>query len=111
MILEATRAGDAESGGAIEVFQSSEVAVVGCQVFDPSVRGLDLVDVKNSRVSNCTVLDRREPAGMREAIRLGGQSSRNLVNDNLVSTGTEGSLSIAPNSAAVSGNIVAEVRP
>ncbi len=111
LILEATRAGAPESGGAIEVFQSSEVAVVGCQVFNPAVRGLDLVDVRHCRVSNCTVLDRREPAGMREAIRLGGRSSRNLVNDNLVSTGTEGSLVIAPDSAAVSGNIIAEVRP
>src|SRR6185437_7757831 len=72
LILENVRAGDAESGGAIEVRDSREVSITGCQVLDPAHRGIDLVNVRHARVSNGTVLDRRATPTMREAIRLTG---------------------------------------
>ena len=108
LILEDTRAGGPEAGGAIEVSDSREVAVVGCQVLDPAFRGIDLVDVRRCRVSGCTVLDRRRRPTMREAIRLAGSGRDNLVSDNLIGRGTRGDLAIADGTATVAGNVVTE---
>src|SRR6185437_3985230 len=59
LILENVRAGSPEGGGAIVVRDSREVSIAGCQVLDPAHRGIDLVNVRNTRVSDCTVIDRR----------------------------------------------------
>lgn len=107
LILEATRSGTRESGGAIEVHQSSEVAINGCQIFDPAIRGIDLADVRNSRVSACTIIDRRQPIEIREAIRFGGESAQNLLSDNLVSPGTEGAILASEDAATESGTVIA----
>jgi polygalacturonase len=108
LILEDTRAGRADAGGAIEVHRSREVTLSACQVLDPRHRGIDLVDVRNSRVSNCTVIDRRREPTMREAIRLSGGGRNNLVHHNLVSRGTQDDLAIAAGTATVEANVVTE---
>jgi hypothetical protein len=107
LVLEGTRSGSPEAGGAIEVRDSSEVSIVGCQVLDPEYRGIVLADLRNSRVSDCSVLDRRQPPIMLEAIRWTGDGPGNLAVANLVTRGSTGALEIAPNSAMASGNVVA----
>src|SRR5690606_22716033 len=74
LIVEGARAGGPESGAAVEVVDSSEVSVDGCQVLDPEHRGIEFVGVRNGRVSHSTVLDRRPQPSMREAIRIRGNS-------------------------------------
>lgn len=69
LILEGSRAGDAEQGGAIEVVDSSEVLVLGCQVLDPEFRGVEVRNCRNTKVVECTIVDRRARPTMREAIR------------------------------------------
>ncbi|MBX6315979.1 MAG: right-handed parallel beta-helix repeat-containing protein [Isosphaeraceae bacterium] len=105
LILDDIRAGGPDGGGAIEVYDSREVAIVGCQVLDPAHRGIDLIEVHHARVSDCTVLDRRDPPAMREAIRLSGSGRGNLVLGNLVGRGTRGGLVIAEGTATVANNI------
>ncbi len=90
LILDDSRAGSAENGGAIEVEDSSELTISGCQVLDPSHRGITLRDVRHVRVSDCTILDRRKVRTMVEAIRLTGKSRDNDIHHNLVSRGTRG---------------------
>src|SRR5262249_52489596 len=68
LILEDTRAGGPNAGGAIEVSDSTAIAISNCQVLDPAHRGIDLVNVRHSSVSDCTILDRRPVLAMREAI-------------------------------------------
>jgi hypothetical protein len=108
LILEGVRAGSAESGGAIEAFDCRELTITGCQILDPAHRGIDLVNVRHARVSDCTVLDRRERPTMLEAIRLGGAGKENLVHNNLVGRGTRGDLAIADGAANVAGNVVCD---
>jgi hypothetical protein len=106
LILEDARAGSPERGGAIEVFDSREVAIVGCQVLDPAHRGIELSGVSTSRVSDCTVLDRRARPTMREAIRLTGAGRGNLIQGNLFGRGTQGDLVIGEGHADASGNTI-----
>jgi hypothetical protein len=70
LILEGCRAGGPDEGGAIEVVDSSEVLIVGCQVLDPGFRGIDVRNCRNTKVSECTILDRRAKPTMREPFRI-----------------------------------------
>lgn len=106
LILEGTRAGSVEAGGALEVIDSSEVSIAACQILDPVHRGIELSGLRNSRVSDCTVLDRRSPPTMREAIRLDGRSRDNLILNNLAGGSTTDALHIEQGTATVAGNHV-----
>jgi parallel beta-helix repeat protein len=93
-MLEDTRAGSQESGGAIEVADSSEIAITGCQVLDPAHRGIDLSNTRNCRVADCTILDRRPAPTMRDAIRMHGRHDNNMIQQNLLGKGTRADLHI-----------------
>jgi hypothetical protein len=108
LILESTRAGDRASGGAIEVFDSREIAITGCQVLDPAHRGMYLKDVRNSRVSDCTIVDRRPDRTMIEAIRLDGSAPGNVIRNNLLGRGTAAAFHVAEGSAVVDANVIVE---
>ena len=62
LILDGCRAGGPDEGGAIEVVDSSEVLILGCQVLDPEFRGIDIRNCRNTKVSECTIVDRRAHA-------------------------------------------------
>ncbi|MBI5396230.1 MAG: right-handed parallel beta-helix repeat-containing protein [Verrucomicrobia bacterium] len=94
LIVESARAGSAESGGAIEVFDSSEIAIANCQVFDPLHRGLHLDGVRNAQVSNCAVHCRQPQATMREAVLLRRTSRDVLLPGNLLARGTAGDVTV-----------------
>jgi hypothetical protein len=49
---------------------SSEVLILGCQVLDPEFRGIDIRNCRNTKVSECNVVDRRGRPTMREAVRV-----------------------------------------
>ena len=74
LILDRCRAGGPDEGGAIEVVDSSEVLILGCQVLDPEFRGVDIRNCRNTKVSECTIVDRRVPPTMREPVRIKGSS-------------------------------------
>jgi hypothetical protein len=70
LILDDCRAGGPDEGGAIEVADSSEVLILGCQVLDPEFRGIDIRNCRNTKVSECTIVDRRARPTMREPVRI-----------------------------------------
>lgn len=108
LIVVGSRAGSPESGGAIAVTDSEDAAIVGCQILDPAHRGIDLKNVKRTRVSDCSVVDRRRPPSMREAIRWTGPGAANLLTNNVVGKGQSAALAIADGSATAAGNVVDE---
>jgi parallel beta-helix repeat protein len=83
------------------VFDSREVSVVGCQVFEPKYRGIYVADSRNTRVADCTVLD-RTGGGMLAAIEVAGRSPGTLLRGNIVDKGTRGDI-LAPG-ATLEGN-------
>ena len=79
LILDDSRAGTPGSGGAIEIYDAHEVNITACQVLDPLHRGIELKNVRHARVSDCTIVDRRERPTMMDAIRLIGDSHDSIV--------------------------------
>ena len=95
-ILEGCRAGGPDEAAPSRCVDSREVLILGCQVLDPDHRGIDLVNVRHVRVSECTIVDRRAAPTMSEAIRLTGPGRGNLILNNLVGSGTRADLAIDP---------------
>ena len=58
------RAASPEEGEPSRSRDSSEVLILGCQVLDPAHRGIALNSVSRCRVSECTIVDRRDPRGI-----------------------------------------------
>lgn len=106
LILEQSRQGTAEQGGAIEIHNSREVSVVGCQVLDPVHRGIELANVSNSRVSDCTIVDRRHTRTMREAIRVTGSGQGNLIRNNTLGPGSAMDLLVTEGQVSASENLI-----
>jgi hypothetical protein len=95
-------AGPEKDGAAIEVVRCRETSVVGCQVFEPRHRGIWVSDSRNTRVADCTVVDREAAGKMAAGIEVTGKSPGTLIRGNIVGKGTRGDI-LAPG-AAVEGN-------
>jgi parallel beta-helix repeat protein len=104
LILESTRAGSATSGGALEIFDSREISVTGCQILDPVFRGIYLSDSKNTRINDNTILDRRATASMLESIRIAGASGAVVIRNNIIAKGTAGDSIVHGSGVTVSDN-------
>lgn len=97
--------GDARQGAGITMVRSTDMAITGCQITDSLVRGIELIDCRRCRVSDNSIVDRREKPRMREAIRISGDSRDNLVQNNLVGGGTETPIDVPQGTAVVQGNV------
>ena len=98
--LSVAESGSAAAGGAIEVLNSRETSITGCQVFEPKFRGIFVRDSRNTRVSDCTVMERDGPARMLAAIEVVGKSAGTVIQNNHVGQGTRGGI-IPPGDPAV----------
>jgi hypothetical protein len=105
IILEGSSAGNDKEGGAIELVRCRETSVVGCSVFEPVHRGIWVADSRNTRIADCTIVDRNGAGKMRASIEVAGKSPGTLLHGNLVGKGTAGDI-LAPG-ATVEGNHVA----
>jgi parallel beta-helix repeat protein len=75
-----------DSGGGITLVRCRDTSVTDCQVMNPLVRGIELVDCERCRVAGNNIIDQRPKATMRQAIRIRGKSRHNLVTGNIVGT-------------------------
>lgn len=105
VLLEGSSAGGDKEGGAIEVVRSRETSIVNCQVFEPAHRGIWVADSRNTRIAECTILDRTGTKKMVAGIEVSGKSPGTLIRGNQVGKGTRGDV-IAPG-ATLEGNVVA----
>ena len=93
--------------GAICLKDCSEININNVNIVNPEHRGVLMDNIRNCRISDCIILDRKKPKSMRETIRL-TKGTENMIINNRLSPGTEGDLLIADNSAKVDGNLIAE---
>jgi polygalacturonase len=91
VLLEGAKAGSEKEGGALEVIGCRETSIVGCQVFEPKYRGIFVADSRNTRIADCTVLD-RTVGPMLAAIEVVGRSPGTLIRGNLVGKGSRGEI-------------------
>jgi hypothetical protein len=101
VLVEGANAGSEKEGGAVEVYGCRETSVVGCQVFAPKHRGIFVADSRNTRIADCTVVD-RAGGSMVAAVEVAGQSPGTLIRGNLVGKGRRGDI-LAPG-AVLEGN-------
>ena len=100
--------GTAESGAAITMLRCSDMAVSNCQLTDPRIRGIELIDCVRCRISNNSIVDRRDRSTMLEAIRISGNSRDNLVQNNLVGRAQRANIRMPPESGVQQGNVELE---
>ncbi len=99
-------AGAAEQGGAITFVRCSDCGISDCQILDPLHRGLELEDCVRCRVSNNTIVDRRDKPSMRHAIRVVGKSRNNLITGNILSGATDKLLEMSDTPLEVRDNLL-----
>ncbi len=90
--MSGTEAGAAEAGGAIEVLNSREISLTGCQIFEPKFRGVYVRDSRNTKISDCTIMERDGPARMLAAVEIAGKSPGTVVQNNQLGQGTKGGI-------------------
>jgi parallel beta-helix repeat protein len=78
--------GTAELGGGITLVRCRDTSVTDCQIMNPQVRGIELVDCERCRITGNNVIDQRPTPTLREAIRIRGKSRHNVVAGNIVGT-------------------------
>jgi hypothetical protein len=80
------------------------MAISDCQILDPLVRGIELEDCVRCRVSNNSIIDRRDKPTMLNAIRILGKSRDNLVQNNLLGGAKERLIDTLKGTAVMQGN-------
>jgi len=99
--------GTPDRGAGITLRRCSDTAVSECQVTDSLVRGIELEDCTRCRVTNNSIVDRRDTPSMRQAIRVLGDSKSNLIANNLVAGATEKLIDVPQHTAEVRDNLEA----
>ena len=107
LVTERLCSGSDESGAAIELLRCRESSVTHCQVLDPRYRGIALTDCRNCRVTDNTVIDRREQPTMREAIRVQNSDAGLIVRNNLVGGATRTPIAINDQTELPDTNVLA----
>jgi len=84
--------GSPAEGAAIEIVDSRNVSLTGCQVLAPRFRGVYVRDSVNVQVANCLVTAAKDPVTLVAGIEIAGNSKAVLVQNNLVAPGLEGAV-------------------
>jgi hypothetical protein len=100
-IIENSFQGSSESGGAIDVRASEDVAISNCQVLDFMYRGITLNDTVRCHITGCSVIERRRKPVPGASIQVKGGRD-NLIADNIINTG---GLSVAEGTATIRDNL------
>jgi parallel beta-helix repeat protein len=78
------RFGDALSGGTITVRNSRNISVSGCQINNSAVRGIDIINSVQCRISDNSLHNDGTNESLQQAIRIAGTSFRNVVQNNSI---------------------------
>jgi hypothetical protein len=84
------------------VTRCRETSIVACQILDPRHRGILVSDSRNTRIADCTILDRTLSGKVEASIEVTGKSPGTLIRGNLVMKGKRGDI-LAPG-ATLEGN-------
>lgn len=93
-------AGNVENrNGAVEVMNSKEVSVTGCQIFYSSLTGIYVEDSQNIQLGQCLIQE-TEREGQSSAIVVTGSSQNVIILNNL----TSGEINAEPGTSVIEGN-------
>ncbi len=104
LVLEDSGQQRGEQGGAVMMLRCADMAVSNCQIVDPHLRGIDLHDCRRCRLSDNSIVDRREPAALQEAIRVTGAGGGHLIQHNLIHAATRPAINAVKDGSLIQGN-------
>lgn len=93
LVAERLCSGSQEAGAALMFHRCRDVQVANCQLADPLHAGLELVDCQRVQIHGNRIVDRKKPATMRHALRLGGVNRHVDIRGNQWGGATAGSIS------------------
>ena len=73
--------GSREAGAAITLQECTDFTIGHCQILDPQYRGIQLRDCRRCVVDGCTIIDRKKPPTMIEAISVVGGKDNHIERD------------------------------
>lgn len=76
--------GNDATGAGIMFHNCRDVQMTGCQIIDPLYAGLELKGCSRCMISSNSIVDRRDPCRMKNAIRLGGQNKDVFIQHNML---------------------------
>jgi len=105
LIVQSTRSGSSEAGGAIHIARSSEITLNGCQILEPAHRGLHLESARNSMLTGCTIAVRRPTPTFRESVLVQNCGEDVLLQGNLLAKGERGDVVLENSKPTVHGTV------
>ena len=97
--------GTPERGAGVTLEQCHDITIGHCQILDPQVRGIELRDCVRCQLSGNSIIDRRDPPSMLQAIRLLGDCRDNLLHNNMLGGAVDQAIVLADGAATVRGNL------
>ncbi len=103
-VLNDCRLGNEEAGGSITVRDSQNIAISASQILNPHFRGMDIVNSSRCNITGNSIHETEGTGRMLAAIRSAGSNSKNWVQGNSVSAGTNGVIECNDQTTRVEGN-------
>ena len=104
LVSERLCSGSNQEGGGISLTKCTDSSVTSCHLLDPMFRGIELRECVRCRVSDNTILDRRKPTGMLNAVRV-VDGSQNLVQNNMLGQAKTTRLDMPADAGRQQGNM------
>lgn len=91
-IIDGVEYGNPETGGAINLKESREVSIRGCQILNSKYRGILIDNSVNVRVTECLINENESNQKMLSGIELIGVCTGTIVRDNSIRRGKNGDI-------------------
>ena len=91
--------GSAETGAGLMFHGCRDLQMTGCQIIDALHAGIEIKDCERGMVTGNSIVDRRDPVQMVNAIRLAGTNRDLMIQHNLL-RGTSGTNIVGPRAGA-----------
>ncbi|RMG38034.1 MAG: hypothetical protein D6725_08005 [Planctomycetota bacterium] len=93
-VIDESPQGQASATPLLELIRCRRVTVQGCQFIGGVPFGIDALDIAETLISGCTIVDDRNPVRAAAAIRVRGKGTTNLIAHCRVGKGRQGDLMI-----------------
>ncbi|HYT92622.1 MAG TPA: right-handed parallel beta-helix repeat-containing protein, partial [Gemmataceae bacterium] len=105
LLLQHTREASAETLASMEIRESTNVSVTGCQVINARGVGIAVHGSSVVRVADCTIRGRAADRTYRGALSVDGASSQLMVVNNFLGRGSDGEFRLPKRAGVASGNV------
>jgi parallel beta helix pectate lyase-like protein len=103
-IIDGIEYGDKETGAAVNIMDSKDVIITGCQIINPGFRGVQINNSININMNSCLIKEDENNRRMLWGIELKGNCQGCIIKDNLVGKGSKGDILNNAKGVSIVGN-------